>query len=125
MKVLLDTHVLLWWLQDSKRLDSEARDRIANPGNEVWVSVAAQWEIIIKRKLGKLSFEGDPALEIRKNGFLAMPIECKHVRELDKLPDIHKDPFDRIMIAQARTESMHLLTNDVKVLAYPVNSIAC
>lgn len=125
MKVLLDTHVFLWWLQDSKKLKGEIRDIIACPENEIRVSVAVCWEISTKRKLGKLIFNGDPHHEIQKNGFLPIPLDCRHVRELDQLPDIHKDPFDRIMIAQARTMGMHLLTDDEKVRAYTVNTIAC
>lgn len=125
MKVLLDTHVFLWWLQDSRKLGGEIRGIIACPGNEVWVSAAVCWEISIKRKLGKLIFNGDPQHEIQRNGFLLVPIDCRHVRELDQLPDIHKDPFDRIMIAQARTMGMQLLTEDEKIRAYPVNTIAC
>lgn len=123
MRLLLDTHVLLWWLSDDARLGAAARARIANPANIVFVSAATIWEAVIKQALGKLAVDGDLAREVLAHGFAALPITFEHAAETLQLPPLHRDPFDRILVAQARVESLHLLTDDAKILRYPVTSI--
>lgn len=118
MRLLLDTHVLLWWRDDSPRLSPRAQGEIADPTNEIHVSTATLWEIIIKRGLGKLSFLDDLEDVVREESFGLMPISFQHLRRLETLPGLHRDPFDRILVAQALTEGMPLVTNDRALLAY-------
>ena len=118
MRLLLDTHTLLWWRDDSPRLSSRARSEIADATNEILVSVATLWEISIKRMLGKLSFPDDLEEVVREESFGLLPISFKHLRRLETLPGLHRDPFDRMLVAQALTEGAPLVTNDRALLAY-------
>jgi len=122
MGILLDTHVLLWWLADDKRLGKEARRLIADPSDTIFVSAATAWEIVIKQALGKLKFEGDLLdAQVDAQGFERLPVHFKHAAAVGDLPPIHRDPFDRMLIAQARMENLRLLTADPDILGYPVN----
>ncbi len=118
MKLLLDTHVLLWTLIESPRVDA-IRKRLLAADNEVYFSVASLWEIAIKISLGKLKAD---ALEIRdaalEGGFVELPILGPHALHVGGLPWHHRDPFDRLLIAQAAAEPMRLLTADEQLLAY-------
>jgi PIN domain nuclease of toxin-antitoxin system len=118
VRLLLDTHVLLWWRDDSPRLSKRARGEIGNTANEILVSVASLWEIVIKRSLGKLRFRDDLEEVIREEAFWLTPISPQHLRCLGTLPPLHRDPFDRMLIAQAITEGAPLVTNDRALLAY-------
>ncbi len=118
MRLLLDTHTLLWWRDDSPRLSSRARSEIADATNEILVSVATLWEISIKRVLGKLSFPDDLEEVVREESFGLVPISFQHLRRLEILPGLHRDPFDRMLVAQALTEGVPLVTNDRALLAY-------
>ncbi len=120
MRYLLDTHVFLWWLQDHPALTSEARKIISNPDFLIHVSAASFWEIAIKKKLGKIRYKGNLLEELEKNFFQGLPIEPSHALEVEKLPDHHQDPFDRILIAQARCEKITLLTADQQITRYKV-----
>lgn len=122
MKLLLDTHILLWTAADSPRLSKSARDLISNPVNEPVFSVVSLWEIAIKGRLGRDDFRADPRLLRRsliENGFQELPVTGDHAVAVDGLPDIHKDSFDRILIAQSMTEGMLLVTADTIVARYP------
>jgi PIN domain nuclease of toxin-antitoxin system len=122
VKLLLDTHLLLWTAEGSRRLSRIARTLINDPGNEVVFSVASLWEIAIKRSLGRDDFQLDPRLLRRgllDNGYVELPITSEHALATDSLPSIHKDPFDRILIAQAIVEGITLLTVDPLVKRYP------
>lgn len=113
MRVLLDTHILLWWLSDDRKLAKRAREIIAEANNDVLVSSASAWEISIKAALGRLEIELDDLGEaIVKNGFRPLPIALRHALTVGKLPAIHRDPFDRMLIAQASVEELRLLTHD-------------
>jgi PIN domain nuclease of toxin-antitoxin system len=113
VRLLLDTHVLLWWLSGDRKLPKNARDVIANPDNEVLVSSASAWEISIKAALGRLDIELDDLEEaIVKNGFRSLPIGLRHALTVGRLPNIHRDPFDRMLVAQASVEELRLLTHD-------------
>jgi PIN domain nuclease of toxin-antitoxin system len=123
MRLLLDTHVLLWWRDDSPRLSSRSRAEIADASNEVLVSIATLWEIVIKRALGKLRFPDDLEGVIREESFGVMPISFQHLRRVELLPELHRDPFDRMLVAQAFTEGAPLVTNDRAMLAYGVPTL--
>lgn len=123
MKLLLDTHVLLWWLAQSNRLSAEALKAIANPENAVLVSAATAWEIAIKNALGKVTSPDDLAKELQKHRFEMMPITFAHAIAAGKLPSHHSDPFDRMLIAQAQVEQLTLVTHDKRMLPYGVSII--
>jgi PIN domain nuclease of toxin-antitoxin system len=122
MKFLLDTHIAIWILFDDPRLSRVAREILNNPGSEFLFSVCSIWEIAIKRGLYAPGFQHDPR-EVRgyllRNGCEELTIQSQHVVEVDSLPPIHKDPFDRILIAQAMVEGITLLTSDPVIAQYP------
>ncbi len=118
MRLLLDTHVLLWWRDNSPNLSSRARSAIADPANEILISAATLWEIIIKRGLGKLRFPDDLEDVLREESFILVPIDFRHLRCLEALPLLHRDPFDRMLVAQALIEGAPLVTNDSALLRY-------
>jgi PIN domain nuclease of toxin-antitoxin system len=122
MKFLLDTHILLWVASDPKRLSRSARILINDPENELLFSAASPWEVAIKRGLGRADFRVDARLLRRgllDNSYTELAISGDHVVATDGLPAIHKDPFDRILIAQATVEGITLLTTDPQVAQYP------
>ena len=122
MKILLDTHLLLWAAGEPKRLSVTARRLIDNRDNELLFSSASLWEVVIKRGLGRSDFQVDPRLLRRgllDNGYGELPILSGHVVAIESLPPIHKDPFDRVLVAQATVEGITLLTMDSVVAQYP------
>ena len=122
MKLLLDTHLLLWAAGEPKRLSKQARTLIDNPDNELLFSAASLWEVAIKRGLGREDFKVDARLLRRgllDNGYSELPIISDHVVATESLPPIHKDPFDRVLVAQATVEGVTLLTVDSLVAQYP------
>ncbi len=122
MKLLLDTHLLLWAAGQPDRLPSAARSLIDNPENELLFSAASLWEVAIKRGLGRDDFQVDARLLRRgllDNGYGELPILSEHVVAIESLPPIHKDPFDRVLVAQATVEGITLLTTDALVAQYP------
>jgi PIN domain nuclease of toxin-antitoxin system len=123
MILLLDTHVLLWWLDDPKQLSKEARGAIQNGGNPVYVSAAVAWEIAIKKALGKLDAPDDLEDVIAANRFLSLPITIPHALAVLSLPHHHRDPFDRILIAQALHEGFRLVNRDAEIAKYAVPQI--
>ena len=117
MKVLLDTHILLWWLADDRRLSKMARTVIADPANELFVSVVSLWELVIKTASGKLKVSLAEVSAVLKEGdYSVLPVHERHVLSLAGLPPHHADPFDRMLMAQALADSLRLLTQD-RVLA--------
>ncbi len=122
MKLLLDTHVLLWMAAGSSRLPSAGRRLIEEPQSEPLFSIVSVWEVVIKRALGRSDFQADPRVLRRRlldNGYSELSIVSEHVLALDGLPSIHKDPFDRLLVAQAMVEGITLLTLDPVVAQYP------
>jgi PIN domain nuclease of toxin-antitoxin system len=122
MKLLLDTHVLLWAAEQPGRLPRAARALLADPRNEPMFSAASLWEIAIKSGLGRDDFQVDARLLPRgllDNGYGELPVASEHAAAIDGLPPIHKDPFDRLLIAQSMVEGITLLTNDPLVAQYP------
>jgi PIN domain nuclease of toxin-antitoxin system len=118
--LLLDTHVFLWWDAGASQLGARAASLIAGVKNRVFVSAASVWEIAIKREIGRLAYDGSPAEAIIRNGFLAMPILPSHAERATALVAFHRDPFDRMLVAQAQEASLTLVTADEKIRAYDV-----
>ena len=122
MNLLLDTHVLLWAAGAARQLPDEVRLLLEDRGNKLFFSAASIWEIAIKNGLGREGFSVDPRLLRRgllENGYVELPVTSSHALAVDLLPPIHKDPFDRILVAQARVEGITLLTADEVVARYP------
>jgi PIN domain nuclease of toxin-antitoxin system len=122
MRFILDTHLVLWIPIADRRLSPSARKLLMDSNNSFLFSAASIWEIAIKRGLGKPSFQVDPhsiRREMLDHGYEELPILGQHAATVDSLPPIHKDPFDRILIAQALVEGITLLTADVVVAQYP------
>lgn len=122
MKLLIDTHLLLWAAGNPEKLSTDALTLMEEPQNELLFSAASLWEIAIKSSLGRSDFHVEPK-SLRRglldNGYLDLPITSKHAVTIDTLPPIHKDPFDRILVAQAMVEGITLLTSDSFVAQYP------
>ena len=123
MRLLLDADTLLWWREASCRLSSRARDEIADGQNDIVVSTVTLWEIAIKRGLGKLNFDDDFEQVIREEDFSLLSISLPHLRAFEHLPAHHRDPFDRLLIAQALAEGIPIATGDPVFAAYGVQVI--
>lgn len=122
MKLLLDTHLLLWAAGDPRRLAPDVRALLETPDNQLFFSVASLWEVAIKSGLGREDFHADAAVLRRglvENGYLELGIAGEHAIAVANLPPLHKDPFDRMLVAQAQIEGITLLTGDPLVAAYP------
>ncbi|MGW8376370.1 type II toxin-antitoxin system VapC family toxin [Streptomyces sp. ODS28] len=119
MRLLLDTHVILWWLDDSPELPGEIKD-LLDTEPAVSVSAVSAWEIAIKQSLGKLSGPEDLAERVRDSQFTQLPITAGHGVRAGRLPWHHRDPFDRLLVAQAQTEGMTLVTRDGHIQKYDV-----
>ncbi len=124
MNLLLDTHVFLWWLSDDRKLTAPVRTAIERDNASVYVSAASAWEIAIKTALGKLKPRDlDVVAELEGGGFLALPISARHAQEAGRLPRHHADPFDRMLVAQARVEGLALVTYDPALANYDVRRL--
>ncbi len=121
MKVLLDTHVLIWW-DAGQKLSSAARKAIQQ-ADDVYVSVASAWEIAIKASLGKISSKRSVSQATAECGFLELPVTFVHAQQVATLPTIHRDPFDRMLVAQAIVEGLTLVTRDPAIKRYRVSMI--
>lgn len=122
MKLLLDTHVFLWWRTDSRSLARRTKRAIAT-ADAVWVSAASGWEAVIKQALGKLSLTDSFASMVADSEFLELPVTLRHAEQLGQLPPHHTDPFDRMLIAQAQTEGLRLVTHDRQFEPYDVGIV--
>jgi PIN domain nuclease of toxin-antitoxin system len=118
VNLLLDTHVFLWWDRQDNHLNPDTRALIADPGNRIFVSAASVWEITIKRRLGKLDMRGSAVAAIGNNGFHELPILPIDAERAGALPWRHNDPFDRMLIAQAKRLTFTLATADAAIRAY-------
>lgn len=123
-RLLLDTHAFLWWLADDPALGGQARSRIADPVNPVFVSAATGWEIGIKRALGKLTAPDDLDSLVESEGFAHLPVTFFHGEQAGALPHYHRDPFDRMLIAQAQAEGLVIVTRDPVIRAYGVRTLS-
>ena len=126
MNLLLDTHVLLWWIDGSKRLGKRAKAAMVRPSASLWISAASVWELAIKLGAGRLK-TNEPLEEIISSlleiGFQALPISLPHALAIRALPAKHADPFDRILVAQAQCEDLTIVTTDPAIAAYDVRTI--
>jgi PIN domain nuclease of toxin-antitoxin system len=127
MKYLLDTHAFLWFVTDDNRLSSKAKSIIQDSNNEIYFSAASAWEISTKTKLGRLklgrNLESFIIEQLTENSFGPLAITVSHSLYTEKLPQIHKDPFDRIMISQTKVENMVLITRDKEIREYKVSTV--
>ena len=127
MRLLLDTHALLWWLAGDRQLTKRARAAIANENNTILVSAASAWEVTTTHRLGKLPSAGPLATEFARvvlsQGFMPLDITLDHAQRAGGLPGRHGDPFDRMLIAQAHAENLALVSNEVTFDAYGVTRI--
>jgi PIN domain nuclease of toxin-antitoxin system len=127
MRLLLDTHTFIWWHSDSESLSSRALNACEDTDNELLLSVASLWEMQIKLQLGRLKLRVPLRVMISseeaRNRLMILPIRTQHVLELDALPRLHNDPFDRILVAQARYEKATLVSGDPAVAGYPVATL--
>jgi PIN domain nuclease of toxin-antitoxin system len=119
--LLLDTSAFIWWVTDDSRLGPRARAAVADPDRRVHVSAVSAWEIAIKRSLGKLAFDGDVGALVEGEDFAELPIRISHALESESLPLHHRDPFDRMLIAQSRHENLVLITGDRVFTRYDVD----
>jgi PIN domain nuclease of toxin-antitoxin system len=122
VRLLLDTHLLLWIISQSRRLSAQARDLIGDPENELSFSTASLWEVAIKYRRGRDDFQVDPRLLRRgllNNGYQELAVTGEHAVAVADLPPLHRDPFDRILVAQSIVEGITLLTTDPRVAQYP------
>ena len=120
MRILLDTHVYLWWLRDDRKLTRKLAEAIADPAHTVLVSAASVWEAAIKIALGRLDVDGDLVAEIEANGFVELPVTARHAQLAGALPRHHEDPFDRLLVAQAALEGVRLAAVDPAFRHYDV-----
>jgi len=118
LRLLLDTHLLLWWLEGSPWLSAEARETIRDPENTVFVSAVSLWEIWLKQSLGKLRLPADFTERLAAESFESLSLMAAHTRQVALLPWFHRDPFDRMLVAQAQVEKLVLLTADEALAAY-------
>ncbi|GBR31004.1 pilus retraction motor protein PilT [Komagataeibacter oboediens DSM 11826] len=126
MKVLLDTHALLWWLSDSDKLGPAAREIVADPAHDILVSIVSLWEIAIKIRIGKLDADLNEITDtIPAEGFTLLPISPEHLKILMGLPIHHRDPFDHLLMAQALSEQASFLSGDSQIDHYPIERISC
>jgi PIN domain nuclease of toxin-antitoxin system len=123
MKLLLDTHILLWWLIQDQKLSQTEAAIITDPDNLVFVSAATAWEIAVKKMIGKLEAPDDLPVALAANNFLELPITIEHSQKLYQLPLHHHDPFDRIMVAQAMSKNLTFMTRDPKIALYAIKII--
>jgi len=118
--VLADAHILLWWRVDDPRLTSPAREAMANPDVELFFSAASIWEMAIKQAAGKLELPDDFLSTLGDRGFTELAISARHGEIAAALPLHHRDPFDRMIVAQAQSEALTVITNDARIAAYDV-----
>ena len=127
MRALIDTHVLLWWLFDDRRLSRRARGIIEDGGNEILVSAVTAWEIMTKHRLGKLpharAVARDLAGALRRAGFAPLAISLEHAIEAGRLASAHRDPFDRMLAAQSRLDGLSLITDDSAFATLSVSTL--
>jgi PIN domain nuclease of toxin-antitoxin system len=127
VRLLLDTHALIWWLAGDRQLRSPAREAIGDAGNAVYVSAVSAWEVTTKARLGKLprakSLAQDFSDQIKQQGFLTLDISVEHAQRAGNLPGRHKDPFDRMLIAQAQAENLVLVSNEAVFDRYGVTRL--
>ena len=126
MKFLLDTHALLWWLADDDQLGSRAREVVADPANDIQISIVSLWEIVVQVRVGKLQADIEEIIDaVQREGFTVLDVGMAHLVTLAGLPMHHRDPFDHLLIAQAMTEDATFMSEDRNAIRYPVRLVTC
>lgn len=127
MKGLLDTHTFLWWITENPQLSPRVREIVSNGDNVLFLSAVSGWEMAIKAKLGKLhlpeNLEGFISEQLAVNAINTLPVQMSHALHVYSLPDLHRDPFDRMLVAQAQLEKLPILTIDPQIAQYLVETI--
>ncbi len=127
MKALLDTHTFLWWITDKPQLSHLAREIITDADNELFLSAASGWEMVIKARLGKLQLPDNAdsfiSEQLALNAIVSLPVQMSHALHVYALPNHHRDPFDRMLVAQAQMERLPILTADPQIGRYAVETI--
>ena len=127
MKILLDTHIFLWFITKSKRLSEKCYDAISNQDNEIYLSVVSVWEAIIKHQLGKLPLPESPEIYLpkqrQKHLIYSLSIDEITITQLAKLPPLHKSPFDRLLLCQSLEYNLIIMTEDQAIISYPIANI--
>ena len=123
-RLILDTHVLVWVYEAGPRLGTAAREVITNPGNQVFVSAASIWEIAIKQAAGKLGGPESLGAYVERFGFTGLPITLQHAERAGRRRLLHRDPFDRMLVAQAQAENLTLITGDASIARYAVPTLS-
>lgn len=127
MRLLLDTHAFLWWVTASPEFSRRARDLVADSTNEIFFSAASGWELAIKAGLGRVRLPEDPErfipTQVAANAFEVLPVHLRHALQVFALPALHRDPFDRMLVAQAIVEGMAILSSDPLIARYPVEVV--
>jgi PIN domain nuclease of toxin-antitoxin system len=127
MRYLLDTHTFLWWIVDSDLLSERVRDIMSDGANTLYLSAASGWEIVIKADLGRLQLPDEPGKVIPEqmslNTMVALPIQMSHALHVHSLPKHHRDPFDRMLVAQSQVEELPILTSDPQIAKYEVDVV--
>lgn len=124
MRLLLDTHALLWSLTEPRKLRGGTRAALADAHNDVFVSAVSGWEIAVKRALGKLEAPDDLEAGVRQQGFLPLDLTFRHAEQAGALPPHHGDPFDRMLVAQAQVEGLVVVTRDARISLYGIRTMA-
>jgi PIN domain nuclease of toxin-antitoxin system len=123
----LDTHAFLWWITEDRRLSARAREAMTDGGNDLLLSAVSGWEIAIKASLGRITLpipiDGFLSEQLRRNGIGTLPIEMRHALGVHALPLLHRDPFDRLLVAQAQLEKLRILTSDPQIAQYDVETL--
>lgn len=126
MRLLLDTHAFLWWISDDPRLSERAIELISEPANVVFFSAVSGWEVVVKASLGRVELAEPPGdlipREVARNAFEILPLHLRHALGVADLPQIHRDPFDRMLVAQAIAEELTLISKDSVMKRYPLNA---
>lgn len=123
MAYLLDTHIVLWWLDEPKKIIKPVRDIIENRSNKIFLSAVSVWEMAIKKDIGKLNIPMNFLSVLKQQNFEILPLHADESIAVVDLPKLHNDPFDRLLIAQAQVNSLILITKDPYILKYPINTL--
>lgn len=125
MRYLLDTHVILWWLDDPKKISVKAREIIADKNNAIYISSVSMWEIATKSEINRLKVPVNILAILHKEKFQSLKLSAEESLSIINLPKIHNDPFDRMLIAQAKFNDLILITKDQTIVKYPIISLKC
>ena len=123
MRVLLDTHTLIWGLCEPDRLNVKTKELLANIDNIIFVSIASMWELQIKKSLNKITLPDNFTSQLQEHGYELLNITNEHISKLDTIPMIHRDPFDRMLISQCIYENIPLVTKDTEIIKYNIQTI--